>query len=120
MFHPSVVFEKGNVIGGGFDTEHKSELVVHLDGGPTHVVSDAGSLDSGGKVVAEFVAEAACQLAPEKGRHLVGFHSMDGGSGNRVVDRSQVTLSSEHDVGTGGVRDKGLGAREEHPLCPCP
>lgn len=44
MFHPAVVFEKGNVVGEGLDSQHVAELVVHLDGGSTHLVANACTL----------------------------------------------------------------------------
>jgi hypothetical protein len=33
------VLEKGDVVGGRFDTQHEAELVVQLDRGGPHVIS---------------------------------------------------------------------------------
>src|ERR1700730_7099060 len=47
MFHLSVVLERGDVVGGGFQTQDESELIVHLYGGFAEVMLDAGAFDAG-------------------------------------------------------------------------
>ena len=47
MFHLPVVLEKGDVVGGGLQTQHESKLVVHFDGGLAVVMLDAGAFDAG-------------------------------------------------------------------------
>jgi hypothetical protein len=47
MFHLAVVLEEGDVVGGGFETQHEIKLVVHFYGGFAVVVLDAGAFDAG-------------------------------------------------------------------------
>jgi len=97
-FYPSVVAEIGDVVADRLDPEDQGELVVHLDGRPTHVVSDTGALDTGLEVVADFVGRPVSQLASEKGSDIAGFDGMHGSSDQVVVDRCQVCLAVEDDV----------------------
>src|SRR5262252_7740840 len=47
MFHLSVVLEKGDIVGGGLQTQHESRLVIHFYGGLAVVMLDACTFDAG-------------------------------------------------------------------------
>ena len=49
VFHLAVMLEKGYVVGGGLQSQHAAELVVHLDPRLAEAVFDAGALDAGGE-----------------------------------------------------------------------
>jgi len=97
--HLAVVLEKAHVVGRGLDTQDDPALVVHLDGRRAHVVANPGALDPGAQVVAHLVGEVAVQLAPEERSDVFGLDRVHGCAHQRLVDRSQVGLASEDDVG---------------------
>ena len=66
VFHPPVVFEKGNVVDGCFDTQHKAVLIVHFDCYRSHVMFNACSLYAGVEVVAHFVLIIAVKISLTK------------------------------------------------------
>lgn len=99
VYHLSVVFEKRDVVGGRLDTQHDAVFVVHFDCGLSHVVFDAGALDAGMKVVAEFVLKAFGKFASEKHGHLFGFHGVDGGTDEFFINGLKFALASKDDVG---------------------
>ena len=99
VFHRPVVPKKGNVVGRGFDAQDPGELVVHLDGGWTHVVADACALNAGVEVVTEFGLEAGGEPPAEKGGHLLGFHRVDGCADDGLVQRPERFAALEDDVG---------------------
>lgn len=103
VYHLAVVFEKRDVVGGGFDTEHYALLVVHLDGGLSHVMSDACALDTGVKIIADFIPGGVGELATQKGGDVIGLDSMDGGADQFIVNGLEILSPFEDDVG--GVFD---------------
>lgn len=85
-----MVLEKRDIVGGGLDSYDQPELIVHLDGGSTHVMAYTRALDTCAEVVAKFVLIIACQLASEESGHIVGFDGVDGRAGDRFVNGSEV------------------------------
>lgn len=103
MFHPAVVFKKGNVVDRCFDTQHKAVLVVHFNGHCPHVMFNACSLYAGVEVVAHFVLITAVKFSSQKGGDVVGFDGMYGRPDQFIIDESKVALPFENNVG--GVFD---------------
>src|ERR1051325_370855 len=103
VFHRAVVFEEGDVVGDGLDTQDMAELVVHLQRGAAHLVTDAGALDAGVEVVADLAEVARVELLAQEGGDVLGADGVDGGADQVVVEGSQVLAALEDDVG--GVLD---------------
>ena len=71
LFHPSVVLEKSDIIGGAFDTGHDAELVVEFNARRPHMVTDACPLDTGGEIIAELILVGCGEFATEEcGKHV--------------------------------------------------
>ena len=92
MFYLTVVFEKGNVVDGGLNTEDERELVVHLDRHRSHGVFDAGAFNANVKAVSHFVLIVAVEFAAKKSGDVVGFDGVDSRSCQIIVNGSQVSL----------------------------
>jgi len=103
MFHPPVVFEKGNVVDCCFDAQHKAVLIVHFNCHRPHVMFNACSLYAGVEVVAQFVLIIAVKTSAQKSGDIVGFDGVYGRSDQFIVDGSKVALTLENNVG--GVFD---------------
>jgi hypothetical protein len=99
LFHLAVVFEKGDVVGRGLDAQDNAVLVVHLDGGRSHVVTDAGALDAGMEVVPQLAEEVAVELAAEESGDLFGVDGEHRGADQSVVQRLEILTPLEDDVG---------------------
>jgi hypothetical protein len=61
LFHATVVLEKRHIVGGTLDPGDQPGLVIELETGGTHVMADAGALDTGGEVVADLVLGVAAE-----------------------------------------------------------
>jgi hypothetical protein len=103
MFHPAVVFEKGNVVDRCFDTQHEAVLVVHFYCRRPHVMFNACSLYAGVEVIAHLALIMTVQFSSQKGGDIVGLDGMHGRSDQFIVDESKVLLTLENNVG--GVFD---------------
>lgn len=103
MFHPAVVFKKGNVIDGCFDAQHKAVLIVHFNCHHPHVMLNACSLDTCVEVVAHLILIIAVKFSSQKGGDVVGFDGMYGRPDQFVIDGSEIVLTLENNVG--GVFD---------------
>jgi hypothetical protein len=57
MFHFAVMLEGRDIVAGGLHAQHEREFVVHLDRGAAIAMLDAGSLDAGGELAADFFGE---------------------------------------------------------------
>ena len=55
MFHLAVVFEEGDIVGGGFDTQHMTNLVVNFDWSAAHAMFYTGAFEAGGESAADFL-----------------------------------------------------------------
>jgi hypothetical protein len=98
MFHPAVVFEKGNVIDGCFDAQHKAVLIVHFNCHRPHVMFNACSLDTGVEVVAHLILIIAVKFSSQEGGDVVGLDGVYGRSDQFVVNRSKIVLTLENNV----------------------
>lgn len=72
---------------------------VQLEADRSQVMADAGTLDTGGEVVADLALVGAGELAPEEGRHVLGLDHMHGGAHDGLIQRLEGRLLAEHDVG---------------------
>ena len=91
--------EEGDVVGGALDAGHDAGFVVEFDTGRPHVVADAGTLDTGGKIIAELVLVGLGELAPEEGGDIIGLNGVYGGADNGLVERLKLGLFLENDIG---------------------
>jgi hypothetical protein len=98
MFHPAVVFKKGNVIDCRFDTQHQAVFIVHFDRHRPHVVFNACSLDAGTEVITHLVFIIGVKIPPQEGGDIVGLDGMDGRSDQFAIDGRKIALSFENNV----------------------
>jgi len=111
MFHPAVVFKKGNVIDGCFDSQHKAVLVIHFYCHRPHVMLDACSLYAGVKVIAHLVLIISVKVSSQKCCDVVCFDSMYGRSDQFIIDGSKIALLLENNVGgVFGLHDAPVAA----------
>lgn len=103
MFHPAVVFEKGNIVDRCFDTQHEAVLIVHFYCDRPHVMFNACSLYAGVEVIAHLILIITVQFSSQKGGDIVGLDGMYGRSDQFIVDGSKIVLTLENNVG--GVFD---------------
>ena len=103
LFHVTVVFEEGDVVGGALDAGDTGELIVELDTGRSHVMADARVLDAGGEIVAELALVSPGEIASEKGCNMLGLDDVHGGAHDRLVERLELGLAAKDYVG--GVLD---------------
>lgn len=76
-------------------------LYLYFDERPRfapHVMLDADSFDTGAEVVAQFILVMTGELPSEECGDLIGFHGVDGRSGDGFIDSSQISLSFEHNI----------------------
>ena len=55
MFHLAVVFEKGDLVGGGFDAQHPAKLVIDFDRSTAHAMLYASALNASRQSTADFL-----------------------------------------------------------------
>jgi len=99
MFHLAVVFEEGNVVGRGFQTQHAIELVVHLNRHLAKAVLDTGAFDAGGKTAADFLRQLRRDLLAQESRHLLGLDREDRLPREFLVERLEDLFGTENQVG---------------------
>lgn len=99
LFHEAVVFKKGNIVDGAFDPCDEAGFVIELDAGRSHRVADTCSLDTGVEIVAELPLGGGGEFTPEKARDLIGFHGVDGGAHDGLLQGLEVRLATEHNIG---------------------
>ena len=90
MLNLPVDLELGDVIDGGFNPEHQTEFVVHLDGGVLHLMLDSRTENSGIEVIPHFPLIQGMQLLPEKRGDILRFDGVHGGPNQRFIDVLQV------------------------------
>ena len=103
MFYLSVVLEGGDVVGGGLDAQDEGKFVVVLDRGFAKAMLDAGALDPGSELTADFLGELGGDLVAEERCHVFGFDGQDGLAGKLFIEWFEDGLRVEHQVG--GVLD---------------
>ena len=99
MFHPAVVFEKGNVVDCCFDAQHQAVLIIHFDRHRPHVMLNACSLYTGVEIVAQFILIIAVKFSSQKCGDVVGLDGMYGRPDQFVIDGRKIALSFENNVG---------------------
>ena len=55
MFRLAVPFEEGDIVGGGFDAQHMTHLVVNFDRSAAHAMFYRGAFEAGGESTADFL-----------------------------------------------------------------
>ena len=85
MFHPAVVFEKGNAVGKGLDSQHTAELIVHFDAAWTHVMSQAAAFLTGGQLRAEFTFVKPMETLAQKHGYVIGLDGIFEASSSLLV-----------------------------------
>src|SRR5215469_9859977 len=103
MFYLSVVFESGDVVGGGLDAQDEGKFVVDLDRGFAEAMLDAGALDPGCELTADLLGELGSNLVAEEARYVFGFDGQDGLPGKLFIERLEDGLRAEHQIS--GVLD---------------
>jgi hypothetical protein len=98
MFHPSVVFEKRNVISYSLDTKNKAEFVIHLYGDFAHMMPDTRSLNSGMKVIAHLVDVIAIEFTSKKRSDILRFDRVNSGTHNLIIYWLKIALSLKDNV----------------------
>jgi hypothetical protein len=98
MFHPSVVFEKGNVVDSCFDTQHKAVLVIHFDCCRPHVMLNTCSLYAGAEVVAHLVLVIGVEISSQKGCDIVGLDSVYRRPDQFIINGCEIALPFENNI----------------------
>jgi hypothetical protein len=111
MFHPSVVLEKGDIVGQSLDSQDQPVFVIHLDGDLTHMMLNPSSLDPSLKIIAHFTLVSSGELAAKEGSDVLGFNRVDGGPDQFLIDRFQVGLTGKDDI-------SGVFGLHEAPMIP--
>ncbi len=98
MFHLSVVFKKTDVVNRCLNAQNDSQLVIHLNRNRTHMMFDSSSFDSGVEMIANLSLIASVKLSSQKGRDLLGLNSVDGRTGDRFIEGTQIALVLENHI----------------------
>ena len=99
LFHGTVGFKKGHVVGGAFDARHNGELVVELDAGRPHLVANACTLNAGIEIVAHLYLVVAGEFSAQKRCYILRFNGMDGRVNDAVIQWLELSLVMKQDVG---------------------
>ena len=101
MFYRAVVLELGDVVDGCLNAQDYSLLIIHFDGGPTHVVFDAHSLDAVVKLIvgSDLGEGSSVEFLAQKHRHGFRLYCVNSRLDKRFVDGLEVFGSLEDDVG---------------------
>ena len=86
MFYLAVVFESGDVVGGGLDAQNEGEFVVDLDRRLAKAMLDAGAFDPGCEPTAYLLDELRGDLVAEEGGDLFGLDRQDGLPGKLFIE----------------------------------
>ena len=116
VFHPSVVKEETDIVGGDFHAQDDAHLVIHLDGCFSHVVFDARALDACVEVVADFTGVVAVEFAAQECGDIVRLDAVDRGADEFFIERLEVLAAFEDDVcGVFHLHDAPVAAAGEMP-----
>ena len=85
LFHPSVVLEKSDIIGGAFDTGHDAELDAEIAACRPHVVADACTLETGGEIIAELILVGCGEFSTEERGEVLDFNRLHGGASDGLI-----------------------------------
>ncbi len=94
LFHPTVVFEEGDIVGGAFHPCHETEFIVELEASWSHMVADACTLNAGVKIITGLPGEGRGEFASQEGGDVFCLDGLarryarwlDRGVGNRPGD----------------------------------
>ena len=100
MLHPSVVFEKGDIVAKRLDPKDLTELVIHLDSVLTHKMSDRMTLDARGKLTTELTVIAGVKTFTQKHSNVIRLDCMREGTHEFLVNRCKGFSVFEHDIGS--------------------
>src|SRR5580704_4356726 len=99
MFYLSVLLEKGEIVDCGLDPEYEAELVIEFEGNRPHGVFDPRSFNTDVETISHFALVLPVQLAAEECGDVIRLDCMDRGTRQILIDRLQIRLPAEHDVG---------------------
>ena len=99
LFHGTVGFKKRHVVGGAFDARHNGELVVELDAGRPHLVTNACTLNAGIEIVADLSLVVAGEFTAQKSCYILRFNGMDSGVNDVVIQWQELSLAMKQDIG---------------------
>lgn len=98
MFHPSVVFEKGDLVRDRLDAKNFALLVVHFNGDLFHVMLDARSFNPGVIIRSQLSFKLIRQLSAQESSDIIRLDRMDRRAHQFLIDRLQVLPALEGDV----------------------
>jgi len=99
LFHPTVDFKEGDIVGGAFHPGHDASFVVEFQAGGTHLVADACTLNTGAEIVAHFALIGGGELTAEEGGDLIDLNRLDGGADNGLIEGLKLGLLVKDNVG---------------------
>lgn len=73
LFHPTVVFEEGDIVGGAFHPCHETEFIVKLKACWSPMMADACTLNAGVKIITGLPGEGRSKFASQEGGELIGL-----------------------------------------------
>ena len=65
--------KEGDVVGGGFQSQDSTGLVIEFEGDAAEAVFDAGTLDAGGKSRTDVLGQWRREFFAEEGGNLLGL-----------------------------------------------
>lgn len=98
MFHLPVVFEKTNVIDRCLNAQNDPPFVIHLNRDRTHMMFNSSPFDSGVEIIADLSLIGPVKLSSQEGGDLLGFDSVDGRTGDRFIEGTQIPLAFENHI----------------------
>ncbi len=99
LFHPTVVFEEGDIVGGAFHPSHETEFIVELEACWSHMMADACTLNAGVKIVTGLPAEGRGKFASQEGGDVFCLEGMHGGTHDGLIEGLEIGLAVEDDIG---------------------
>ena len=98
MFHLPVVFEKTDVIDGGFNAQNDPLFVVHLNRDPAHMMFNPSPFDPSVEIVADLSLVGPMEFSSQEGCDLLGLDGVDRCTDNGLVKRTQIPLKFESHI----------------------
>ncbi len=99
LFHPTVVFEEGDIVGGAFHPCHETEFIVKLKACWSHMMADACTLNAGVKIITGLPGEGRGKFASQEGGEIIGLDGLDGGTHDGLIEGLEIGLAAEDDIG---------------------
>lgn len=95
----TVVLELRHIIHRGLQSKNDPKLVIHLDSSRRHLMPDSCPLDTGVEIVTHFALIVPVELLPKKRGDILRFYRVNSTSDKGLIQRLEVRLSLENDVG---------------------